>query len=66
MHFCPFSRTFSLLTGELVIGDLLSFFLFGLTKHLRHATYGLETCCSYLGSIKHTCTSMVKQTISTL
>ena len=28
-------------------------FLFYLTRHLRYATYGLETCCSYLGSIKH-------------
>ena len=26
---------------------------------------GLETCCSYLGSTKHTYISMVKQTIST-
>ena len=39
--------------------------LFCLTKQLRYATYGLETCCSYLGSIKHTYISMVKQTIST-
>ena len=28
-------------------------------------TYGLETCYSYLGSIKHTYISMVKQTIAT-
>ena len=39
--------------------------LFCLTKQLHYATYGLETCCSYLGSIKHTYISMVKQTIST-
>ena len=32
---------------------------------MRYATYGIETCCSYLGSIKHTYISMVKQTVST-
>ena len=37
------------------------FFLFYIK--LCYATYGLETCFSYLGSIKHT--STVKQTIST-
>ena len=53
MHFCPFSELFPLLL-ESKISDL-SFFLFCLTKQLRYATYGLETCCSYLGSIyKHT------------
>ena len=41
------------------------FLSFCLTKQLRCATYGLETFCSYLGSIKHIYTSMVKQTIST-
>ena len=40
-------------------------FLLGLTKQLRYATYGFETCCSYLGSIKHSYISMAKQTIST-
>ena len=35
-----------------------------LTKQLRYANYGLETCCSYLDSIKNTYISMVKQTIS--
>ena len=33
---------------------LLLLLLFCLTKQLRYATYGLEICCSYLGSIKHT------------
>ena len=61
MHLLSFLETFSLLTGE-KISDL---FLFCLTKQLRYATYGLETCCSYLGPIKHTYISMVKQTIST-
>ena len=46
---------------ESKISDLL----FSLSKQLRNATTGLETCCSYLGSIKHTYTTMVKQTIST-
>ena len=31
----------------------------------NNATYALETCYLYLGSIKHTYISMVKQTIST-
>ena len=39
--------------------------LFCLTRQLRYATYGLKTCCSYLGSINHTYISMVKQVIST-
>ena len=39
--------------------------IFFLSKHLRYATYGLETYCSYSGSIKHTYISMVKQAIST-
>ena len=39
--------------------------LFRLTKRLRYATYSLETCCSYLGSIMHTYISMVNQTTST-
>ena len=48
------------------ISDLFFFLLLScLTKQLRYATYGLETCCSYLGSIKHTYISMVKQIIST-
>ena len=41
------------------------FLLFCLARQLRYATYGLETCSSYLGSIKHTYISMVTQTIST-
>ena len=59
LNFFPFKWKW-----ELVIYYFL--LLFCLTKQLRYATYGLETCCSYLGSIKHTNISMVKQTISTL
>ena len=59
MHFCTFSE----LLLESKISDL--FFIFCLTKQLRYAADGLETCCSYLGSIKHTYISMVKQTFST-
>ena len=62
MHFCPFLELFPFLL-ENKISDLI-FFLFCLTKQLRYTTYGLEICCSYLGSIKHTYISMVKQTIS--
>ena len=40
-------------------------YLFCLTKQLRYATYGLETCYWYTSSIKHTYISIVKQTIST-
>ena len=40
-------------------------YLFCLTKQLRYVTYGLETCYSYISSIKHTYISIVKQTIST-
>ena len=40
------------------------FLKFCLTKQLRDGTYGLETCCSYLGSIQHNYISMIKQTIS--
>ena len=40
--------------------------LFCLIKQLRYATYGLETCCSYLDSIKHTYISMVNQITYTL
>ena len=36
------------------------FFQFCLTKQWRYATYDLETCCSYLGTIKHTYTFLVK------
>ena len=35
---------------------ITDFFKFCFTKQLRYATYDLETCCSYLGSIKHTYT----------
>ena len=41
------------------------FFIILSHQQLRYATYGIETCCSYLGSIKYTYISMVKQTIST-
>ena len=61
MHFCPFSELFPLYM-ESKISDI---FLFCLTKQLGYATYGLETCCSKKGSIKHTYISMIKQTIST-
>ena len=49
---------------ESKISDLI-FVLFFLTKQLRYATCGPETYCSYLGLVKHTYISMVKQTIST-
>ena len=56
-------RTFSLFTGGQ--NQWFNFvFYFYLTKQLCCTTYGLETCFSYLGSIKHTYISMVKQTIS--
>ena len=32
---------------------LVIVFQFCLTKQWRYATYDLETCCSYLGTIKH-------------
>ena len=35
---------------------ITDFFKFCFTKQLRYAIYDLETCCSYLGSIKHTYT----------
>ena len=61
MHIFPFSDFFPFnWKAKLVI-----FFLFCLTKQLRYATYGLGTRSSYLGTIKHTHVSMVKQTIST-
>ena len=64
MHFCPFSELFPFpLERKLVIYYFS--LLFCLTKQLHYATYGLETCCSYIGSIKHTYISMVKQTTST-
>ena len=61
MHSCTSLELFPFQL-ESKISDLL-FFLFCLTKQLRYATYGLENCCSCLGSIKHTYISMVKQTI---
>ena len=66
MHFCPFLELFPFWL-ESKISDLLFLLLllFCLTKQLYYATYSLETCCSYLDSIKHTYISMVKQTIST-
>ena len=36
------------------------FFKLSFTKKLSYATYGLETYCSNLGSIKHTYISLVK------
>ena len=61
MHFCPFSELLPFLP-ESKISDLI-FSLFCLTKQLRYTTYSLQNCCSYLGSIKHTYISTLKQTI---
>ena len=51
MHFYPFPEPFPFLL-EKKISDLI-FALNCLTKHLRYNTYGHETCCSYLSSMKH-------------
>ena len=51
-------KNFLFLLGS-KISDLL-FFLFCFTKQLCYPTYTLETCCSYLGCIKHTFISMGK------
>ena len=59
MHFSSFSELLPFL-----LESKINYF-FCLAKQLRYASYGLKTCCSYLGSIKHICTSIVKQTIST-
>ena len=66
MQFCPFSELFPFLL-ESKISDLVFFLLlllFCFTKQLCFTTYSLETCCSYLGSIKNTHISMIKQAIS--
>ena len=39
------------------------FFKVCLKEQLRYATYGRETCCSYLGSTKQTYISMVNEPI---
>ena len=60
MHFLPLFRTFSLFAYALESKtSYLTFILFYLTKQLRYTTYSLESCYSYLGSIKHTYISMV-------
>ena len=45
---------------------MINYFFIIILSHqtVALATYGLKTCCSNLGSIKHSYISMVKQTIS--
>ena len=62
--FFVFFRNFFPFNWKAKLGIYYFLLLFFLTKQLRYATYGLETCCSYLGSITHNYISMVKETIS--
>ena len=59
MHSCPFSELFPYLL-ESKTSDVIFFYQTVALYYL-----GLETCDSYMGCIKHTYISMVKQTIST-
>ena len=65
-NFFPFNWRAKLVIYYFIIIIIIITVIIFLWKQLRYATYGLETYCSYLGSIKYTFISMVKQTISTL